>query len=265
MDLLKDSQNICQVNFGDFCKNIDRIKESNGDRGVVIYTGNRAFVYFDETPKTIFYIISDKAFQKENFLNLGENFDVIGRKSINSIQMFKQDIKNNIGKIVITLFFYLLVFNPYTFQKEVFLELTDQLIDIISIFIGMVFVFIGFFYGDKERTIEVYKKGRCDEEFSTDRYILLLAFISIIFLVLSNLLTKISLVKIISMLVPRQLCDFFIHYNLKDILCVFLVYLAIINILICFDSLINYYLKTMRNKYLIDAIKEIVGERKMKS
>ena len=264
MDLLKKGDKIYQYEYNKLRENIKRINQLNGDHGVVVYTGKRAFVYFDETPESMLYVIGNKDFDTDDFSILGKNFDIIGKKANKSFYLFGQDIKNNIWKILIVSVLYFFIFNTYTFDKSVFLDLTDKLIEIISIFIGMVFVFIGFFYGDKERTIEVYKKGRCDEEFSIDRYILILAFSAISFLVFSSLFLKVSFIEIANMLLPQKLCTIILQYNVKYYFCVFLVYMSVINVLICFDALINYYLKTMRNKYLIDAVKEIIKEREVK-
>lgn len=264
MILLKKSKNIIKYTYNEFCENSDGILSKFGSNGFVMYTENKAFVYFDTTPEWMIYVIGEKRFEKDSFTKLGGGFDVIGKKGNKSICLFIEDIKNNIRKILIMSLFYVFIFNPYTFDKEVFIGVTDKLVDIVSIFIGMVFVFIGFFYGDKERTIEVYKKGLCDEEFSTDRYVLLLAFSSIILLVISNILAEVSLINLVSLFIPTNVCNIILQYNIKYYFCVLLLYLAVVNILICFDSLINYYLKTMRNKYLIDAVKETIKERNEK-
>lgn len=259
--ILNEKCNMIKYTYNEFCQDIKDITLSYGIQGFVMYTEDKAFIYFEKTPKLMLYIEGDKKFEKADFGLLGQNFDVIGKKADNNLVSFKKDIKCNWVKILIMSLFFLFIFNPWTFNKDVFLELIDKLVEVLSVFIGMVFVFIGFFYGDKERTIEVYKKGLCDKEFATDRYVLLLAFNSIVLLVAAGLLGKVSLFKFVNLLVPISICDGFLRYNIKYYVCALLVYLAIVSMIICFDALINYYLKTMRNKYLIDAVKEMASER----
>lgn len=253
-----------QYSYYKFCQEIKDILATCGDSGFVMYTEKRAFISFDKTPDLTVYIIGEKVFEKSDFKELGSKFEFIGKSSVEVEGLFRNDLRYNWIKIMVMSVFFILIFNPLTLNKDALMGLIDKLIDILSIFSGMVFVFIGFFYGDKERTIEVYKKGRCDEEFLTDRYILMLSFSSIIMLIAANLLGNVSFYKLANKLLCDNVCRIIYQYNIKWHGCVLLVYLSIVNIIICFDSLINYYLKTMRNKYFIDAVKEKIKERKAK-
>lgn len=242
----------------------EQLLKEFGESGFVLYTENRAFLCFDTLPDMRFYITKDSVFSKSDFQLDTTKFQIIGRSKKEfggTIDFFLEDIKNNRWKILCGSFVFILFFNPIWFNLELLLHINEILIDIVSIFLGMLFVFIGFFYGDKERTIEVYKKGRCDKEFFTDKYVIILSFIAILLLIFSVLVGNSYSVDLPQSFMEYPIMRTIINYKVKYIICFLATYCSLIVLIICFDSLINYYLKTMRNKYLIDAVDNLMEER----
>lgn len=267
-DLLKYKDIIkFNLNFTDFNNNLELFNNYFGNNGFVMFTGNEAVVCFDKYTNIRFYLMNKKNYIKKDFINDEIKLRIIGigSKDIKSpLLMLIEDIKINFFKILIFTLIYAIIINPFIINFDQLNLLNDKLIDITSIFIGMVFVFIGFFYGDKERTISVYKKGIGDKEYKTDKYVIELSLCTIVLTLISILVGNLNRDKLPIFLFEIQLIDNVLSIRLQYLICLILTWLAICFIIICFDSLTNYYLKTMRNKYFIDAVDEIAKEIKEK-
>lgn len=252
------------ISFDEFPQFIENNKNICANEGLIIYSECRAFINFDSIPELIIYVTKKTPFVKDDFDFIKGHFEIIGKSPKEfegTLEQFVKDLKYNWFKILIIGVLFFVIFNPWTFEKEVLIEMAQILLTVVSIFVSMVFVFIGFFYGDKNRTIDVYKKGLCDKEFFTDRYILNLSFIAIVFLILSVLFEKSSFSAFFNLFLTEETLNIIIRIGVKHWVCLILVMISVVFLVICFDSLINYYLKTMRNKYLIDAVEEKISER----
>lgn len=246
-------------------KNVKYIMGSLGNKGMVMFTEDVAMIYFDKTPKLRLKVKHKRYFIRKDFEFLGKNFDIIGQgpdEVQNPIKMFFIDLKNNIWKSIIILSLFIVAVNPLSYNIDALRIINEKLIDVIGIFIGMVFVFIGFFYGDKERTVEVYKKGLCYAEFKTDCYVIKLAVVEMVILCFSLLFSSLSFSNVPYIIKNVELFQEILNFKLKYGICFSLNCIAVVILVIEFDALINYYLKTMRNKYFKDAFESKIDDRK---
>ena len=261
----EDEPILVSITYDEFTTNIEDIIKILGNKGIVMFAESNSVIYFDAVPQLRLGIKNKRYFVRKDFEKLGPKFEIIGQgpdEVSSSFIMFLEDLKSNFLKIIVILILFLLVINPFSYDLDIIRLLTEKLIDVIGIFIGMVFVFIGFFYGDKDRTIDVYKKGLCYKEFSTDRYIINLAIVELALLCFTLLFSHLS-----SAHIPKYILDFcclrnIINARTKYWICCCMISVAITILVIEFDALINYYLKNMRNKYFIDAVEEKIRERK---
>lgn len=115
-------------------------------------------------------------------------------------------------------------------------------------------------YAGKCIKISLYKKGRCDTEYETDKYVILLSLLALLLQVISYLISEIEYNEF-SNDILNNICVLFSFMNEYDV-CMVLVFISIVLLLICFESLVNYYLRTCRNEFFVDAINDIVEERK---
>ena len=253
--------------YCEFVMNISLIIEILGKKGFILFSRNTAVICFDKFPNIRLKIKRDKSYIKDD-LNFSElDMEVIGQ-GVNELKswfkMFYSDFNCNKLKIFLITILYLIFINPSSFNLSSVMLINDKLIDITGLFVGMVFVFIGFFYGDKERTIDVYKKGIGDKEFKIDKYIIELAIGVIVLMMVSSLIGNMQRTDLPHWIYNIELSSYFINGKMKFMLCFLVTWISIVILIICFDSLVNYYLRSMRNKYLIDAVNELSNERNKK-
>lgn len=256
---------VIRLTFDDYLREQSKLIDKYGDAGFLLYTENRAFLCFDTMTEIRFYIIGKSIFESKDFKLDHTHIDVIGeseKEFESSKTMFVNDLKYNNGKIILFSVLFFLFFNPIWGNIEVLGHFNDIMITVMSIFLSMLFVFIGFFYGDRERVVDVYKKGSCDREFATDKYVLILSFVALILFIFSLLAGELKSDNLPDVILQLPYIREVINADTKFIFCGVISYSAMIVTIICFDSLINYYLKTIRNRYMIDAVNEMVESRK---
>lgn len=255
------------ISFEDYKNNFIVFRDMLGVEGFIMFTENRAIVCYEKYPNIRIKIEIDKYFQKNDFKDF-DNLRIIGKgkKELDSpFKMLQEDLKNNITKVIVTLIIYVLIIFIFTKDNlSIIININEKIIDITGIYIGMVFVFIGFFYGDKERTIDVYKKGIGDKEFHVDSYIIMTAVSVLFFSLVSLVIANVTKDMIPDWIFAIKILDAIISRGLQSILCKVITGITLILLIISFDSLVNYYLRSMRNKYFIDAIDEIIEERSKK-
>lgn len=263
---MKDAA-VVDLTFEKYIELKDTLLKEFGNSGFLLYSENRAFLCFDSEPDIRFYILGKKVFIRKDFELQNTQLLIIGesKKEFGTFENYLlDDFKNNKFKISIFSFLFFIMLTPLFSNINILMHFNEIMINIMSMFMSMLFVFIGFFYGDKERTVEAYKKGICDREFSTDRYVLILSFLTILLFIVSSLFGNLSSSNIPKIIMNLPNINKLINVQVKFIICDVLSYIAVVLLVICFDSLINYYLKTMRNKYLINAVDDMIKERNNK-
>lgn len=254
------------LDYDEVIQKTEYILSELGSSGLIMFSENSALLSFDSNKAIRLRVKKKNNFSRNDFKRFGENFEIIGkgaREVGKPFNLFFNDIKHNIFKIIIIILLFSIIANPISKNIEIIKTLNEKLIEVIGIFIGMVFVFIGFFYGDKERTIDVYKKGLCDKEFKTDCYIINLAIIDLVIVCVSLLCGNLSSADI-PVFIINNCIGSFLNNHLRFWVCYVLTSISLVIIIIEFDALTNYYLRTMRYKYFIDAFESKIHERRGK-
>lgn len=234
------------------------------DDGIIMFFENKALLYDPSCSGMRYSITKDDYFDKSDFEFLGQNISIIGQgpKSIGSnLSLLIDDIKNNKYKIIIFAIIHILLLNPYVSSIETISSLSEIFIGVVGVYIGMLFVFIGFFYSDKERTIEVYKKGIGYKEYFIDKYIIGTSVISLFLYIISFLICKINMDGMPEKLIQKQIIQILINSNMCFWLPFAITFCAGCLLVFDIDSLLNYYLKDLRNKYFIDAFEDYVKQQ----
>ena len=260
----KDSIAI-ECNFIEFRKEYEQITKILGNEGVIMLSENIAIGCYDKYSQIKIYIKNNKKLNVEDFEFVGTKVKLIGERREDSESFFNlliADILRLFPIIVVTSVIYFFLFLSNGADLKVLNSFDELLITVFSIFIATIFVFIGMFYGDKERCISIYRKGLCDKEYNTDKYVIKLSFISLFLLICSFVITGIESISFSNEIIERIVSKVGVidEYNVSLVL----TFIPIIFAIICFDALINYYLRTCRNEFFIDAVKKEIEERKRK-
>lgn len=254
------------ISYEEFQSNYEKIIELCGKTGVLMISEKNGVLCLDDVNFIKIRIAHKKNLTCNHFwfLEKLKGIEIIG--SPETRKSFGKLIISDVKRMKILLIFvsavYFILFLSAGSSMEKLNGFINTLITVCSIFIATIFVFIGMFYGDKSRSKDMYKNGYFDNEYNTDVYIITLSFVSLLILIIAYGLSCIDLV---------YYKNSYINTFLKKInivseygICLALTYIAIIFLIICFDSLINYYLKTCRNEAFVDAVNEKVEERQKK-
>lgn len=250
------------LDFTDFIQNQKTVKDLLGGDGFVMFTEKRAVVCLKKAPDLRIYLKYDKYFVREDFDKLFfDHLEVIGKGKKEFPSPIKQyfiDVKDNLIKIIIITIAFLLIYNLEKINIKGLVSLCDNLLNAISIFLGMVFVFIGFIYSDREKALDIYIRGCGDKYFRIDKYIMNLSIISLFVLILASSIGGLVIEDLPQFLISLQkksiLIDRLVSYKIQYYICLFMTWFSICSMVICFDALINYYLNDLRNGFFIDAV-----------
>lgn len=257
--MFNEKHGMIELSYEDF-KKYGQSMES----GIVMFTEHIALVYYPVNPSIRYKIVKpDAYFEKKDFDFLGNKFQIIGKgpnEIKSSWQMFIDDILDNKGKLLAFIIIYAILVNPWVLDLDIISSLNEVMIGVVGVYISMLFVFIGFFYSDKERTIDVYKKGVGCKEYLIDKYVICLSIFSLIFFSLSFLICNVKLNNLPTEMVKKPIIQLLQNHNILYWVAFLLTLIAICILIMEFSTLINYYLKDFRNKYFIDAFEEHIKE-----
>ena len=260
-----DGPSMLFLDYDEVKNNLDYYLVELGNSGVIMFSEKSALIAFDDCKKIRLRVKKNTHYVTKDFDIFGKGFKVIGKgkgDTENFIELLLQDVKSNVLKIGIVILIFSFIVNPVTKNIELINILNEKLIDLIGIFISMVFVFIGFFYGDKERTIDVYKKGLCDKEFKIDCYVINLAIVGLFAVSLSLMIGNMEIKDIPQSIVDIPYIQCLLSYGIQYWICYLLTIFSLIIFIIEIKNLTNYYLRSMRNKYFIDAFESSINDRK---
>lgn len=264
LELLEKPENIEKItvirtDYQTFKDNEVFLQKNLGDNAKGFFIEKSAYIIFKEKPNILIVINKDN-FNKENFYFKNINIEIEGKSNrrINNVYtMLKDDLVSYKCQLVILILIYIGVF--CTNKSMLGLEkLNEIFIDIISIFIGMLFVFATMFY-EKDELEEAIKNGRAQEIFLTDKYIFVLAMISMVLVIISNGILNYE----ISNSIVVEFKDFikqnyyYIYWIIKYGISEILTGISIMLNYICFKSIIDYYLAKLKSKAINRHIKEI--------
>lgn len=265
IELLENPQKIKHItviksDYKTFKDNEIFIVKNLGKMAKGVFIEKSAYVIFEENPN-ILIIIKKESFNKEDFYFKEIEIEMMGKsgKKINNFsQMLKDDIKSYKLGLIVSICIYIMVFctsNTITGIEN----LNNIFIDIISIFIGMLFVFATMFYGKDELDEEI-KNGKAQELFFTDKYIFILAMLSLVFTIISNGIISYELPNNINIINIKEFVKqnyYYIYWIIKYGISELLTAISIIFNYICYRSIIDYYLAKIKSQAINRQIKEI--------
>lgn len=248
-----------RTDYKTFKENEIFIQKKLGSNVRGFFIEKSAYLIFEDTPN-ILLIINKDSFNREDFYFKNINIEIEGksnRRINNFYTMLKNDLSSYKFQLLFIIIIYIIVF--CTSKSITGLEnLNETFIDIISIFIGMLFVFATMFY-KKDELDEAIKNGRAQEIFITDKYIFILAMIALVLVIISNGILKYEVANNSI----REFKDFikqnyyYIYWIIKYGVSQLLTGISIIFNYICFRSIVDYYLTKIKSKAINRHIKDI--------
>ena len=264
IEILDNPENIknattIRTDYKTFKENEIFIQKKLGSNARGFFIEKSAYLIFEETPN-ILLIINKDSFNREDFYLKNINIEIEGksnRRINNFYTMLKNDLSSYKFQLLFIIIIYIIVF--CTSKSITGLEnLNETFIDIISIFIGMLFVFATMFY-KKDELDEAIKNGKAQEIFITDKYIFILAMIALVLVIISNGILKYEVANNSI----REFKDFikqnyyYIYWIIKYGVSQLLTGISIIFNYICFRSIVDYYLTKIKSKAINRHIKDI--------
>ncbi len=265
LDFIKKNQiGSINMSYQDFCENVGILSKMLGDKALLMFSENTAAISFYKWDKIRFIITKPDNFQRADFLTIqGIVFNIVGNGMFNGerfVYRIWRDIFDNRKVIIFISIIYSILYFKVSFAGLE--KMNNYLMNIINIFIASFFVLIGILYSDKNKNTNLFKKGLFDRFMRTDLYILKLSFGALLLCIISNSVISLEGVgKILTKLCYRTI-DFSKYNFLKYYFAAFLTYISITFIIICFDSIINYYIKKIRSNYFVDAFEELLSSDK---
>lgn len=230
-----------------------------GSKANGFFIEDSAYIIFEDKPEILF-IIKNKNYNREDFEFKELNIDIIGksnRKSANYFNLLKSDLINYKIGIPVLLVLYLIIF--CSSKEMTSLEnLNNTIISIVSIFIGMLFVFATLFYG-KEEIGQAIKNGNAQDMFFTDKYIFVISMISLILVIISNGIIQYVATTEFIINIKQYIKDniYFIYWLIKYAMAYILTGISVVLNYICFRSIIDYYLNKIKSQAINIQIKDM--------
>lgn len=251
---------VIKADYKTFKENENFVIQNLGKVAKGFFIERSSYIIFEENPN-ILVIIKKDCFNREDFYFKDIKIEISGKsnKKINNFfQMLKEDIKYYKLGILVLIGIYLIVFctsNTITSIEN----LNNSFIDIISIFIGMLFVFATMFY-EKDELDEEIKNGKAQELFFTDKYIFVLAMISLLFTIVSNGIINYELPNNVNIIGIKEFIKenyYYMYWIIKYGFSKLLTAISIILNYICYRSIIDYYLAKIKSQAINRQIKDI--------
>ena len=262
LELIENPKDISKISciktdYEDFERNTEFITRILGSDARGFFIEKSAYIIFEQTPNILMIINKKEGFNKEDFYVDNLNIEIEGksnRRINNFFTMLKNDLISYKFQLMILVLLYIIIF--CTAKSIISLkELNTIFVDITSIFIGMLFVFATMFYKEDELE-EAIKNGKAQEIFLTDKYIFILAMISMLLVIISNGILEYevnnSIIQIKDFIKQNYYYIYcFIKYGISEILTGIYIVLNYI----CFRSIIDYYLNKIKAKAINRHIK----------
>ena len=247
LELIENPKDISKISciktaYEDFERNTEFITKILGSDARGFFIEKSAYIIFEQTPNILMIINKKEGFNKEDFYVDNLNIEIEGksnRRINNFFTMLKNDLISYKFQLMILVLLYIIIF--CTTKSIISLkELNTIFVDITSIFIGMLFVFATMFYKEDELE-EAIKNGKAQEIFLTDKYIFILAMISMLLVIISNGILEYevnnSIIQIKDFIKQNYYYIYwFIKYGISEIL----TGISIVLNYICFRSIIDY-------------------------
>ena len=150
------------------------------------------------------------------------------------------------------------------YEQKKIVSLGENLLNVMGIFISMVFVFIGFIYSDSDKVMKLNLKGIGDKYYVINKYVMNLSIVVIlllIFMISFGNIAKCDLPEWLEIIQGRIKCiDILISYQTQYAICQLTTWISICSMIICFRSLIDYYFRDLKFNFFIASIDKKAGE-----
>lgn len=257
----KKGPTLWKVQYQVLCMYQEEVKQKLGNKGFIMFTDEIAVLCLNKELNLKVQIVGIKHFKRDDFKDLDFQLEIIGKgydELLGPIKQYFIDLKDNAIVIMIMSILYIFVFNLENINTIGVVELCENLLNIVSIFAGIVFVFIGFIYSDRERAEKIFLMGNGDKYYSIDKYIMNLLMSVLAALVMTSVVGKISADNlpqaIVKMQINNEIMNIVISHRTQYLICHILGWFSLCSIIICFRALVDYYLNDLRSSYFIDAV-----------
>lgn len=229
-----------------FKNSVEFFEKYFGKEAKCIFTEKSAYIVFKERTNILVIVNKDSGYNKEELCFANLDIEIIGtnkRKLPKFFTRLYNDIIDN--KYAMIFFTILLVLICKIINTDVtcLKDLNDALINVISIFVGTLFVFITLFYEDENKIDIMIQKGKFDIDSENDKYIFDISLISLVGVLISN------------SLIEKQ----------KNISFIFTL-ISVLLLVICFKSVTHYYLRKIKfnaiNKQILSFKEEFEKNKK---
>lgn len=259
------SQCSLKIEYEQFKSSIDFFTKYFGNEAKCVFSEKSAYVVFKNYSNILLIIHKNDGYNMEELYFKKLNMEITGtskRKLPNFFKRLYNDILDN--KLIITFFIILmiLIYKIINNSTDSLRSLNDALINVISIFIGTLFVFITLFYEDEEKIDMMIENGKFEINSENDKYVFNISLISLVCILISNSMIEINHSNNILDKIKEYIKLNFnwIYCFIRNNISFFLTTIGIILLVICFSSITQYYLKKIKsnaiNKKILSFKKE---------
>ena len=245
--------------YTDFINNQSTVEELLGEHGFVMFTEKHAILCMKKAPNLRIILRKNKYFIEDDFKDLHmQDAEIIGSARKKGWVQYLEDLKDNIIWILIITVVYFFIYHFGMVNAGEIVSLCENLLSVMGIFTSIVFAFVGFIYSDSERVIESYLKGTGDKYYETNRYIMNLSITVILCLIFVIAFGKMEKEDL-----PNWLIYIKSHYGfinklvsikVQYTICQLLTWFSVCSMIICFKSLMDYYMRDLKYTFFIAAI-----------
>lgn len=251
IEITKSQCNL-RIEYEQFKNSIDFFIKYFGNESKCIFSEKSAYVVFKMHTNILIIIHKENGYNKEELCFENLNMQVIGTNKRKLLSFFKRLYIDIIDNKIIIIFFLLLlivIFKIINNSTENLKNLNDAIINVISIFIGTLFVFITLFYEDENKIDSMIEMEKFEINSENDKYVFNISLISLVCVLLSNSLIEIKYTNnIIYTLKEYIKLNFsYLYYFIKENISFFFTSISIILLIICFTSITEYYLKKIKS------------------
>ena len=259
MEQSKKNPFLIFLDYKDFMDNQMTIKKVLGEEGFIMFTEKRAILCMKDAPDLRIAIMKDAAYIKNDFSKLCfQNVELIGSDTKKGWIQYCEDLKCSCKWIIIITVIFFSIYHFDAIRTEDIVSLCESLLNVMGIFISMFFVFIGFVYSDGEKITKNYMNGTGERYYAVNRYIMDLSILIILILIFNISFGKINNCDIpnwISYFENKwSLIDNLISYKMQYFVCQLLTWISVCSMVICFKTLMDYYLKDLEYTFFITAL-----------
>lgn len=259
------SQCNLKIQYEQFKDSIEFFIKYWGNEAKCIFSEKSAYIVFKKYSNVLIIVHKNDGYNIEELYFENLNMEITGtskRKLPNFFKRLYNDILDNKFIICFFIFLMVLIYKVINNSNESLRNLNDALINVISIFIGTLFVFITLFYEDENKIDLMIENGKFEINSENDKYVFNISLISLVCILVSNSMIEIQhTYNVLDKLKEYIKLNFnWLYCCIRNNISFLLTTIGIILLVICFSSITQYYLKKIKsnaiNKKIISFKKE---------